>query len=120
MRPEPLNELRVASLAAESKKAFDFLALDVSHHTSIADVFLFCSAGSARQAQAVTDEVERRLRERGRRPLSIEGYTDGGWVLMDYGDFILHVFLEERREHYALERLWGDATDITVLVRAPR
>jgi ribosome-associated protein len=112
MGPELLARLTVVVAAIEAKKAFQLTALDVSERTSIADVFMLCSVGSARQAQAVADEVDRALRAQGTRPISVEGYNDGGWVLMDYGDFVLHVFQEDRRAHYALERIWGDAPDI--------
>jgi ribosome-associated protein len=118
VRPDVLRLLRLAAAALAAKKAYAVLALDVTAQTSIADAFVLCSVGSSRQAQAVTDEVERVLKEGGERPLSIEGYAQGTWVLMDYGDFVLHVFLEERREYYGLERLWGDAQDITAAVQA--
>jgi ribosome-associated protein len=117
MHPDVLNRLRTLAAALDAKKGYQVLALDVSERTSIADAFVICSAGSTRQAQALADEVERVLREQGARPLAVEGYAQGSWVLMDYGDFVLHVFLEERRAYYALERLWGDAPDITALVR---
>jgi ribosome-associated protein len=110
--------LRAAGAALENKKAFELLALDVSTRTSIADVFVICSVGSTRQAQAVADEVDRALATLGRKALSVEGYQQGTWVLLDYGEVVLHVFLEERREHYALERLWGDAPAVTHLLRA--
>lgn len=113
MDDDVLTRLRTAMVALESKMAYQTLALDVSQKTSIADSFVICSAGSERHAQAVADEVLRLLREQGCRPLAVEGYTLGSWILLDYGDFILHVFQEERREYYALERLWGDALDIT-------
>jgi ribosome-associated protein len=109
--------LRAVGAALENKKAFALLALDVSARTSIADTFVICSVGSSRQAQAVADEVGRALAALGRRALSVEGYQQGTWVLLDYGDLVVHVFLEERREHYALERLWGDAPDVTALLR---
>ena len=118
VRPDVLRVLRLTAVALAAKKAYGVLALDVTAQTSIADAFVLCSVGSSRQAQAVADEVERALKERGERPLSIEGYAQGSWVLMDYGDFVLHVFLEERREYYGLERLWGDAPDITAAVQA--
>jgi ribosome-associated protein len=113
MDADLIARLRSAVAALEAKKAFQILALDVSDKTSIADVFVFCSVGSQRQAQAVSDEVVRALREVGARPLSVEGHQQGSWVLLDYGDFVLHVFDEERREYYALDRLWGDAPAIT-------
>ena len=109
--------LRAAGTALENKKAFELLALDVSTRTSIADVFVICSVGSARQAQAVADEVDRALVAIGRKALSVEGYQQGTWVLLDYGDVVLHVFNEERREYYSLERLWGDAPAVTHLLR---
>jgi len=120
MDADLVPRLRAAVRALEEKKAYHLLALDVSERTSIADVFLICSVGSARQAQAVADEVDRALVASGTRPLAVEGYAQGGWVLMDFGDFVLHVFLEERREYYALERLWGDAPEVTHLVQAAR
>lgn len=119
MDPEVLSRLRPAIRALEEKKAYQLLALDVSERTSIADAFVICSVGSQRQAQAVADEVDRALVAQGIRALSVEGYPQGTWILMDYGDFILHVFQEERREFYGLERLWGDAPAITVALQAP-
>jgi len=118
MGSETLAEARAAVAAMEAKKAYQLLALDVSSRTSITDLFVICSAGSARQAQAVVDEVDRVLAARGVRALSVEGYAQGGWILMDYGDFVIHVFLDERREFYALERLWGDAPEVTGALRA--
>lgn len=108
-----LELVRTVTTVLENKKAFAVVALDVSTRTSIADAFILCSVGSLRQAQAVADEVDRALTARGRRALSVEGYHGSGWLLMDYGDFVLHVFLEEQRETYALDQLWGDAPDIT-------
>ncbi|HPC82571.1 MAG TPA: ribosome silencing factor [Thermoanaerobaculaceae bacterium] len=113
MEPDVLMRLRPAVAALEDKKAFHLVALDVSKQTSIADAFVICSVGSQRHAQAVADEVAQVLRERGTRPLAVEGYPQGTWILMDFGDFIVHVMQEDRREYYALERLWGDAPDIT-------
>jgi len=109
--------VRLALSALEAKKAFHVTVLDVASHTSIADAFVICSVGSLRQAQAVADEVGRVLKEGGLRPLAVEGYTHGGWILMDYGDFLLHIFDEERRAFYALERLWGDAPEVSALLR---
>ena len=100
--------------AALSKKAEALLVLDVEKLTSIADYFVICSASSDRQADAITDAVEESLRENhGAKPLLTEGRKGGRWVLLDYGDFILHVFNEETRTFYNLERLWGDAPNVT-------
>jgi ribosome-associated protein len=115
---EVLSRLRTMVEAVEAKKAYHVLVLDVSARTSIAEAFVLCSAGSTRQAQAVADEVDRLLAARDTRVLSVEGYPQGSWILMDYGDVLLHIFLEERREFYALERLWGDAPAVTPLLRS--
>ena len=77
------------------------------------DYFVLASGSSERQVQAIADGVEERLREQGLRPLSAEGYPRGQWVLLDYGSFLVHVFTEERRAFYGLERLWSDAPDST-------
>jgi ribosome-associated protein len=119
MKADIWAQLRPTMAALEAKKAYHLVALDVSKKTSIADAFVICSAGSERHAQAVAEEVERSLREIGVRPLAVEGFTHGTWILLDYVDFIVHVFQEERREYYALERLWGDATEITSILLAP-
>ncbi len=118
MEPDLLARLRLALAALEEKKAYQLLALDVSERTSIAEVFVICSVGSSRQAQAVADEVDRAMARSGSRPLAVEGYSQGSWILMDFGDLVLHIFLEERREYYGLERLWGDAPEVTPLLRA--
>lgn len=118
MDAEVLARLRQVVAAMEAKKAYHLLALDVSCKTSIADAFVLCSVGSARQAQAVADEIDRVMSGAGVHALSVEGYLHGSWILMDYGDFVLHIFQEERREYYGLERLWGDAPDITSQLRS--
>jgi len=117
MESELQARLRLTFKALDSKKAYHMLALDVSERTSIAETFVICSVGSQRQAQAVADEVDKTLGAAGARALSVEGYAQGTWILMDYGDFVLHIFQEERREYYALERLWGDAPEVTELLR---
>jgi ribosome-associated protein len=118
MDADLLRKLRAVATAIDAKKAFQLIALDVSARTSIADAFVICSVTSARQAQAVADEVDRAMASIGRKALSVEGYQQGTWVLMDFGDIVIHIFLEERRDHYALERLWGDAPALTELLRA--
>ena len=117
MEADVVARLRLVAAALEAKKAYHILVLDVSERTSIADAFVICSAGSQRQAHAVADEVDRTLAAHGAHALAVEGYGQAGWILLDYGDLIVHVFLEERREFYALERLWGDAPEITAMLR---
>jgi ribosome-associated protein len=105
-----LEKLLIAARGAAARKAIEMVALDIRRIASFADFFLICSGTSSRQIQAIVDEVRERLRaERGSRPLHIEGYETGEWILMDYGDLIVHVFAEESRKFYQLERLWRDA-----------
>lgn len=108
------SRVRVAVTAATDKKAIDLDVLAVSELTSIADYFILCSATSERQAQAIADSVLEKLRsDLNVKPLLVEGTTPGRWILLDYGDFIFHVFTEECRRFYGLERLWGDAPNVT-------
>jgi ribosome-associated protein len=106
---ETLEPMRMAAAAAADKKAFQMVGLEVTELTSYTDSFLLCSAASDRQVAAVVDAVVRRLRNEGRRPLHVEGEGRAGWVLIDYGDFIVHVFTESKRGYYGLDSLWGDA-----------
>lgn len=105
--------VREAVAAARDRKAEDLKVLHLGEVTHFTDYFLLCSGTNTRQVQAIADGVEERLRARKRRPLNVEGYQAGQWVLLDYGDFVMHVFLQERRRFYGLERLWGDAPDVT-------
>jgi ribosome-associated protein len=100
--------------AALDKKATELDVLQVGQLTSIADYFILCSAGNERQAQAIADGVLDRLKsELNVKPLLVEGTTPGRWVLLDFGDFIVHIFTEDVRRFYGLERLWGDAPNVT-------
>jgi ribosome-associated protein len=106
--------VQVAVTAALDKKATDLDVLAVGKLTSIADYFVICSAGNERQAQAIADNVIDRLKqELNVKPLLVEGATPGRWVLLDFGDFIVHIFTEDVRRFYGLERLWGDAPNVT-------
>lgn len=108
------SRVRLAVAAALDKKATNLDVLSVGALTSIADYFIIVSAGSERQATAIADHVVDLLKsELGVRPLLIEGMTPGRWVLIDFGDFIVHIFTEEVRRFYGLERLWGDAPNVT-------
>ena len=104
-----VDPIRAAARAASDKKAFDIVGIEVAGLTSYTDSFLICSAASDRQVAAIVDEVRRRLKDGGRRPLHIEGEARSDWVLLDYGDFVVHVFTEDRRAYYGLDGLWGDA-----------
>jgi ribosome-associated protein len=125
MNPEPipqatdtLERVREAVSAAEDRKAIDLKVLQLEKVTDFTDYFLICSGSSERQVQAIADAVQERLRERRVRPLHVEGYNRAQWVLIDYGDLVVHVFQEEPRRHYALERLWGDAPEVSAELRA--
>ncbi|HYK00981.1 MAG TPA: ribosome silencing factor [Thermoanaerobaculia bacterium] len=108
------SRVRLAVAAALDKKATDLDVLSVGQLTSIADYFILCSAGNERQAQAIADSILDRLKaELNVKPLLVEGTTPGRWVLLDFGDFIVHIFTEDVRRFYGLERLWGDAPNVT-------
>jgi ribosome-associated protein len=108
------HRVRTAVHAALDKKALDLDVLEVTELTSIADYFILCSATSERQTQAIADGIVEKMRgEEKLKPLLVEGATPGRWILIDYGDFIVHIFTEETRRFYGLERLWGDAPNVT-------
>jgi ribosome-associated protein len=108
------HRVRTAVTAALDKKAFDLDVLEVDQLTSIADYFILCSAGSERQATAIADNILEMMRaDESLKPLLVEGATPGRWILIDFGDFIVHIFTEETRRFYGLERLWGDAPNVT-------
>ena len=98
--------------ATLDKKAEGLVVLDVRGLTSIADAFVICSGRSNRQVSAIADHIEQFLKKQGIRPLGVEGKGDGHWVLMDYGNVIIHVFYSETRAFYDLEGLWVDAKPI--------
>lgn len=125
MNAEPITTLtetsqrvREAVSAADGRKAVDLKVLHLQKVSDFTDYFLICSGTSERQVQAIADAVQEKLREKRVRPLHVEGYNRGQWVLIDYGDLVIHVFQEEPRRFYALERLWGDAPEVTAEFRA--
>jgi len=97
-----------AAQAALDKKALDVVLLDVTGVVTYADYVLICSGRSSTQVKAIVSSIEEQMKARKIRPLHIEGGTEARWVLMDYDDLIIHVFAEEARAFYSLERLWGD------------
>jgi ribosome-associated protein len=108
---EEVRELLVtAAKAASDKKGEDTVVLEVGAVLAITDAFVITSGANTRQVKTIAEEVERKVDEAGGpKPLRIEGLDDARWVLMDYGDFVVHVFLDEVRRYYELERLWSDA-----------
>jgi ribosome-associated protein len=103
-----------AARAALDRKAIDLVLLDVQTLSNVTDYFLVCSGRSTTHLASITEAIRADLKEEGIRPLHAEGSTESGWVLLDYGDVLMHVFLEDTRAYYALERLWGDAPSIPV------
>jgi ribosome-associated protein len=110
--------VHAAALAAADKLATDLLAFDVSEQLAITDAFLLATGANDRQVKAIVDEVEDKLRELGAKPERREGERDGRWVLIDYGEIVVHVQHPEERQFYALERLWRDCPTIELPVEA--
>ena len=113
----PFNDLdedvKLALHCASEKKAFNMVALDLREIASFAEFFIIATGANQRQVQAISDEIEEQLKkELKSRPVRIEGYRSAEWVLLDYGDFIVHIFEKEAREFYDLERLWRDAKKV--------
>jgi ribosome-associated protein len=100
--------------AAIDKKAENLRVLDLTQISGFTDYFVICSGMSDRQVQAISDSVESAMAGAGHDAISIEGYSDGRWVLMDFGDVVVHVFLDALREYYDLENLWADAPRVKV------
>lgn len=112
-RPESstpaLDLVKVAAAAADAKKAEDIVGLDMRKLEGVTDFFFICSGSSEPQVKAIAEHIEDQLRALGRKPWHTEGYDSRRWILLDYVDFVVHVFHEKTREYYLLERLWGDA-----------
>lgn len=111
-------ETTMAVQAARQKSAQDIVLLNVGEHSSIADTFMICTATNSRQVQAISDGIQESLRSNGWRPLGVEGYRQAEWILMDYGDLVVHVFMPETRNFYNLERLWKNARKLPVPAEA--
>ncbi len=111
---EPDELVMIAARIASEKKATDIVLLDLRKIASFTEYFLICTGTSTRQVQAISNAVEEELRKTGKRPLHIEGYSSAEWILLDYGDFIVHVFSSTARAFYDLERLWRDAGRVEI------
>ena len=109
-----LEIVELAVRALDSKKAQDIKVLETTDVTVLADYFIICTAGSTTQIKTLTDEVDKVLGDNGEPPLRKEGYRRGGWILMDFGVVVVHIFLKDIREFYALERLWRDARELDI------
>ncbi len=119
--PDAVEAAVAACTAADDIKATDLTILDVSDVLRVVDLFVLVTASSDRHLSAVTDAIEKALREgHARKPLRREGATASGWILLDYGDVVCHLFDAEQRDTYALERLWGDVPRLDVTTGEPR
>ncbi|MEO8573841.1 MAG: ribosome silencing factor [Pyrinomonadaceae bacterium] len=108
-------ELQLAINCADEKKAVNMIGLDLREIASFTEFFIIASGTNPRQVQAIADEINEQLKKQLRRkPVRIEGYTAAEWVLLDYGDFIVHLFDKEARDFYDLERLWRDARRVEI------
>jgi ribosome-associated protein len=112
--PRARELVTVAALAADSKQAEDLVALDVSGPMPLTDVFLIATGRNERNVVAIAGEIEDKMLEAGARTLRREGRTEGRWILLDFGDVVVHVFHEEDRMFYSLERLWKDCPTISL------
>jgi ribosome-associated protein len=108
------RKVRHAARAARDKKAGDVVVLDVRGMSSVGAYFLVCSGRSSTHVDTIVEAIRLELKSDGYKPQHAEGTAASGWVLLDYGDVLAHVFLEDTRHYYALERLWGDAPAVTL------
>ncbi|GAA4266805.1 ribosome silencing factor [Frondihabitans peucedani] len=112
--PRAIELLQLAARAADSKQAEDLVALDVSEPLALTDIFLLASGRNERNVIAIAGEIEDKMIEAGVKPLRREGRSEGRWVLLDFGDIVVHVFHDEDRQFYSLERLWSDCPAIAL------
>lgn len=117
---ESLEWARIAARAAAELKATTVAAIDVSERLVLTEVFLVVSGSTDRQVRSIVDAVDEALLKAGVRRKRREGFDEGHWVLVDYGDLVVHVQQDEDREFYALERLWADCPSVALSVEAPQ
>ncbi|MCB1022108.1 MAG: ribosome silencing factor [Bryobacterales bacterium] len=110
---------QIAVEAARSKKAEDIVVLDIGKVSSFTEFFVICTGTNTRQTQAIADAVQEQMRAAGWRPMGVEGEQRGEWVLVDYGDLLIHVFTPDKRAFYDLERLWSKAPRVPIPEEAP-
>lgn len=111
-----MSEIREKAVAIakalSDKKATDVTVIDISPKASFADYFVLCSGGSDRQVAALVENIEDLMEPQGVFPINVEGKKTSGWILMDYGDIVVHIMTQDKRERYGLERVWGDCETI--------
>ena len=108
----PKETALLLAKALDSKKGLDIKVLETGHLTTLADYFVLCSATSTTQIKALADACEKEMKEAGEPPHHVEGHRGGTWILLDFSAVVVHIFNEEAREFYDLERLWSDATPV--------
>ena len=108
--------LEEAVRAAQDRKALDLKVLDLHEVSSFTDFFVICSGTSTRHTQAISDAILEQLKKKGAAPAHVEGYNQAEWILLDYLDFVVHIFLERARQFYDLERLWKKAARVPIRV----
>jgi ribosome-associated protein len=113
------EEIRAAVAAARDKKAADLTVLDLRKAGAFTDYFVICSGNTVRQLKTIADAVEQSLSRLRVQPSHVEGYGTAGWILLDYFDFVVHIFTPDMRRFYSLERLWGSAKEVPVPEDAP-
>lgn len=104
-----IENARACARIGDDNRAKDVFLLDLRKATSLVDFFVLMTASSRRQSHAIADEIDHEMKKRGEFKLGMEGSEEGRWVLIDYGDFVVHIFSSEARDYYALEEIWGDA-----------
>ena len=105
--------VEIIAAVLEDKKAIDTEIIDIKELTILADYFIICSGTSTRHVKALADAVEEKLEELGLFKSNKEGYNSAGWILLDYGDIVVHIFKQEERDYYNIERLWADGVMVS-------
>jgi ribosome-associated protein len=117
---QALEHARLAARIADDNRARDVVLLDLRQATPLLDFFVIATAGSRRQSHAIASEIDAEMKKRGEHKLGMEGSEEGRWILIDYGDFVVHIFSQEGRAYYALEEIWGDAPKLELDLAGPR
>lgn len=110
--PPPDRMAKIVAAAADDMKARDIVVLKIAGLVVYADYMVVCSGNSARQAQAIADNIEKAIRENGSKPIGVEGMREGNWILVDWGDVVAHVFHHPVREFYEIEKIWAGAEEL--------
>jgi ribosome-associated protein len=117
---QALEHARIAARIADDNRARDILLLDLRQATPLLDFFVIATTASRRQSHAIASEIDAEMKKLGERKLGLEGSEEGRWILIDYGDFVVHIFSAEGRAYYALEEIWGDAPQLEWTSADPR